>query len=118
MIEREAVGYAAAAVVASDAELGEAQMLHYRHHVLRHGALGVRRMVRSGRRAATTAIAAQVGTDYGEAAGEQRRDVAPHQVRLREAVQQQDRRARAEAAHMDARFGRLHFKRVEILESQ
>ena len=95
MVERHAVGDAAAAVVAGDREVREAQPLHDDRHVARHGALRVGRMVQRGRRAAASPVAAKIGADHGEVAGQQRRHAAPHEVGLWKAVQQQDRGARA-----------------------
>ena len=47
------------------------------------------------------AVAAQVGADDGEALGEPRRDPVPHRVRLRIAVQQQERRPAAADPQLD-----------------
>src|SRR5437667_171558 len=61
------------------------------------------------------AIAAQIGTDHREAASEQGCNIAPHQMCLREAVQQEDGRSRPEAAQKNTRFVRLHFDGLEML---
>lgn len=58
-----------------------------------HGALGVTAAVGLDRLVAVT-VTAQVGTDNGVVGGQVGRDVAPHQVGLRETVQQHDRTAR------------------------
>ena len=83
MIERQPIGDPAAAIVPGDREAREPESHHDRHHVVRHRPLGVGRMVRIRGRTAAAAVAAQVGTDDGEVAREQRRHAAPHQVRLR-----------------------------------
>src|SRR5882672_1319440 len=54
-------------------------------------------------------VAVQIGSYDGKAARQQRRDAAPHQVRLRETMQQQDRRARSGSAHEYAGFTGLDF---------
>ncbi|CAM4468875.1 hypothetical protein NONI108955_31735 [Nocardia ninae] len=59
-----------------------------------HGALGVGGAVDVGGLVAV-AVTAQVGADDGVVGGEVGGDVAPHEVGLREAVQQHDGAARA-----------------------
>ena len=66
-----------------------------------HGLLGVGRVIGRGGRLERTAVAAQVGTDHGEALGQLRRHGVPHGVRLRVAVQEQQRRTGAAAAQPD-----------------
>jgi hypothetical protein len=61
-----------------------------RDDVVRHRALVV-----AGGGLAAGAVPAQVRADDGVMSGERGRDVAPHQVRLREAVQEHDGRAAA-----------------------
>jgi hypothetical protein len=63
-----------------------------RHDVRGHGPLGVDGAVGLGR-LVTGAVAAQVGADHGVDGGEVGGHMAPHQVGLREAVQQDDGRA-------------------------
>ncbi len=104
MIECHAIGDAAAAIVPGDAEARKSEPLHHDDHVLRHGPLRIGRVIGRGRRAAALSIAAQIGAHDGELARQQRRDVAPHQVRLRKTVQQQQRRAGSRTAHEDAGF--------------
>ena len=98
MIEREPVRDASAAVVADDGEALVAERAHQRDHVGRHRALAVLRVIELGRRRrrrlGRVAIAAQVGNDEREVGGERARDAVPHRVRLRVAVQQQQRRLR------------------------
>jgi hypothetical protein len=75
------------------------ERLGHGHDVVRHGALrvgvaGVRRLV-------AVAVAAQVGTDDGVVAREVGGHVPPHQVGLREAVQEHDRRPGAPDGHVE-----------------
>jgi hypothetical protein len=72
-VERQPLRDAAAAVMAGDGEALVAEVRHQREDVARHRALGVRRVVGGGRRAARLAVAAQVGADDGVALGQQRR---------------------------------------------
>jgi hypothetical protein len=72
-------------------------------------------MVPGGGRATAQPVAAKVGADYRKGAGEQRRDAAPHQVRLREAVQQEDRRPGPLRAHENAGLTRLDLGRCELI---
>jgi hypothetical protein len=62
-------------------------------------------IVSAGRLRAVS-VAAQVGGDDGEALGEPRRDLVPHEVRLRVAVKEQQRRAGAAADEVDLRLAR------------
>jgi hypothetical protein len=59
------------------------------HDVGRHGPLGIGTRPVFGRLVAVT-VAAQVGADHGVLRGQGGGDVPPHQVSLREAVQQHD----------------------------
>jgi hypothetical protein len=72
-------------------------------------------MVRGGRRAAALPVAAKIGAHDGEFARQQRRNTAPHQMRLRKTVQQQERRARSRSAHEDAGFTGLDFSCCEVV---
>jgi hypothetical protein len=63
--------------------------------VLGHDALGVGLVMRIAHRHGAGAIAAQVGHDERGVAGQLRRDSVPASVRLRIAVQQEQRRPRA-----------------------
>ena len=55
-------------------------------------------------RTTAAAVHAKIGTHYGEVTSQGRRDIAPHQVRLRKSVQQQYARSCAAAAHADNRL--------------
>ena len=75
MIKREAVGDASAPVVSHDGEPVEPKPLHDRHHVTRHGSLGVGLVVGSRARFAADPVAAQVGGNHGEFASKARSDL-------------------------------------------
>ena len=59
-------------------------------------------IVRPGGRLGAIAIAAQVGRDDGELGGQARSELAPHQMGLRVAVQQQQRRPATACHQVDA----------------
>jgi hypothetical protein len=67
-------------------------------------------------RAAALAIPAKVGTHDGEFARQERRDVTPHQMRLRKAVEKEHRRAGACPSHKDPRFRRVDQFARETIE--
>ena len=96
MVEREPVRDAAAAVVADHREALVAERAHQRDQVGGHRPLAVLRVVERGRRCrrglGRVAVAAQVGDDEAEVGRQRARDAPPHRVRLRIAVQQQQRR--------------------------
>ena len=66
-----------------------AQLGHDFHHVLRHGALGIIRMVGQAFGFGRAAVTAQIRTDHGVILGKLRRDLVPASHGLRIAVQQQ-----------------------------
>lgn len=99
VVEHQAVADAGAAVMADQAEAVEPEDPHQRHHVGSHGPFGVGGMVRRWRRLGREAVAAEVGTDHAEAGGERGRDLVPHRMGLRVAMQKQERRAGAAGAH-------------------
>lgn len=106
MVERQAIGGAAAAIVARDREPLEAERRHHRHLIARHGAFGIGRVIGGlGAVEAAFAIAAQIGANHGEFSGEMRRDLVPARMRLGIAVEQQQRRAGA--ADFEQDFGLL-----------
>ena len=105
MIERQAVRDAPAAIVAAHEESASMpEAAHQLDHVARHRALAVRRVIGRGRRLGRVAVAAQIGHDERIACRQARRDPVPDRVRLRETVQQQQRRAlpAAPKANVDA----------------
>jgi hypothetical protein len=63
MIERQAIGDAAAAIVSGESEMHMAELLHRLDHRLRHRALGIGRVIAIALRHIRPAIARQVGDD-------------------------------------------------------
>src|SRR6266536_3382631 len=115
MVKRHTIGNMTATIMPSDGEARKSEPLHHDHHVLRHGPLRIWRMVRSGGWAAAAAIAAKIGADDGKFAGKQWRDFAPHEVRLRETVQQENRRPGPARAYEDCGVARLDLGGREII---
>ena len=115
MVERQTIRNPTAAVVSGDREPRESEPLHHAHHVLRHGTLRVWRVVRRGRRTTAAPITAKIRADDREVTREQRRDAAPHQVRLRKAVQQENRRPAASRADEDRCVARVDLGRGEVV---
>jgi hypothetical protein len=97
-VQGHPVGHPGAPVVADDRELLEAEIAHHQRLVPRHRALGVALVGGAAGRLATVAVTAQVGEHDRVVKGEDGRDVVPHHVGLRVAVQQQDGRATVVAA--------------------
>ena len=108
MIDRQAVRHPRAAVVAADQEAAMTEMLHHLDEVARHLLLGVGRVVGRGLGLERAAVAAQVGADHREALRHLRCHGVPHGVRLRVAVQQQQRRSGAAAAQAHLAAGDCH----------
>src|SRR5262249_51921795 len=106
---------AAAAIVAAYREASKPELVHDGDHVARHCSFCVGRMVSGRGWAAAAAIAAQIGADHLEAASQQGGDLAPHQVGLWKAVQQQERRARAARTNKDRRLTGLTLRGGEIV---
>jgi len=118
MIERHAIGDATAAIVARDREVVKPQPLHDDHHVVRHGPFRVGRMVRGRDRATAAPVAAPVGADDREVVGEQRGHLAPHEVCLREPVQEEERWAGPGPAQKNAGAARVDFGGFEGVHLQ
>ncbi len=102
MVEREAIGNAAAAVVTGEREMHMAELLHRLDDGVGHRALGVRRVVLVALRHVGPAIARQVGDDQRELVRQKRRDAVPLHMGLRKSVQQQQRRPLAADPGEDA----------------
>src|SRR5262249_15510823 len=103
VVQRHPVGAPCPAVVPGHGEGAVAQRVHALDLVAGGLAHAVRRVIGgAGRRAAGTEPA-QVGGDHGEPFGEPGRDPVPHQMRFRDAVQQQDRRPLPAPAAVDRR---------------
>ena len=106
MVARQAMGDAAAAIMADDGEMVETEGLHHLDLVIGHGALGVGgvalhpssvwncRRSRADPCSTTVCVSASCG-----------RDAVPDVQRLRIAVQHQDRRTVAGDPDIDLRFG-------------
>ena len=92
MIERHPVGHSGAAVVPGDGEHVVSERDHRRDQVLGQRSLGVRRVVSGHRRPERAAVPGQIRRDHGEPVRQGGRDGVPHQVCLRRAVEQQQRR--------------------------
>ena len=88
-------------VMADDGVAIKPQVRHQARQVPRHGALGIGRMVRVRRRLAAVAVTAQIGHDQGVMPRHQGRQLVPHGMGLRIAVQQQNRRPLASRAEID-----------------
>jgi hypothetical protein len=97
-VKRHPVGHPGAPVMADDRELLEAEVAHHQRLVARHRPLGVALVRRAAGRLAAVTVAAQIGQDDRVVQGENGRDVMPHHVGLRVAVQEQDGRAGLVAA--------------------
>src|SRR3546814_762946 len=91
MVERHAVAGATATIVADHMETPEAKLPHQQNLITGHGTEGIVAVIRQLRRLVAVAIAAQVSADHRVAACQHRRDMRPHGLGLREAVQQQER---------------------------
>ena len=105
MIEREPIGDAAAAIVAGEAEMHVAERLHHLDHRVRHGALGVGRMRRVAGRRGGPAVAGQIRHDQAEMPRQRRRHAVPHDIGLRIAMEQKERRPLPSGAREDASGG-------------
>ena len=98
MVEREPVRDAPAAIVAAHEEALVAERAHQRQHVVGHRALAVVGVVRLAARLRGVTIAAQVGHHEVVALAQAQCDAMPDRMRLRKAVQQQQRRTGLVAA--------------------
>ena len=104
VVEAHARGGAGAAIVSGHEKLAVAELFHDRDLVLRHRPERVIDIVWAGLvRPDAVAIAAQVGGDDMEILAQPVRDLAPGGMGQRIAVQQQQGRAVATMAQIDAR---------------
>ena len=101
VIERQALADAPAAVVADNGEARVAVVLHHLDHVERHRALRVVRVIFRVLGLAAVAVAAQVRHDDRVVFREVGRDLVPGHVRLRRAVDQEQRRTVAALDDVD-----------------
>jgi hypothetical protein len=107
---------ARAAIVPDYRESLEAQRAHDFHLVQRHRALRLIDMIVAVRRFAAVAVASEVGHDHGESLCQPRRDLVPHHVGLRIAVQEQEWWTAAAANGVNRRTGCLDFLGRETRE--
>jgi hypothetical protein len=114
MVKSHPVGDATATIMPYDREAVEPEPLHHAHHVLGQGSLGIWHMVWGGGRAAAASVAAKVGAHDREVMGKQRSNAVPHQVCLREAVQQEDRQPRAVESDEDGGLARVDLGGCEV----
>ena len=102
--------------MARDVELLEAELLHDLDLVARHGALGIGFVIGAGLGLAAAAVAAQVRANNRVVLGEPRRDLRPHGVGLRKAVQQQEGRTGTAMTQADGDFVGLYCRQRESIE--
>jgi hypothetical protein len=116
VVEAHPVHDPCATVVSDRGEGVEAETRHRRDLVRGHGSFAVLGVVGAGGRFRGTAIAAQIRQHDGVALGQDRGDLMPHHMRLRIAVQQQDRWSGAGCAAGDADPVDVHLDRCEPRE--
>jgi hypothetical protein len=92
MIERHPVSHASSPIVTDQREGRKAEFRHHVNQLLRHCALGIRKVVVCRREYAASAVSAQVRADYGVIPSKLRRKKAPHQACPRKAVKHENRR--------------------------
>ena len=110
VIKREVVTHAPAAVVTSQRKSFVAKLFHKLHHRLHHRAFRVRRMIGAGFWRITLPVAGKVGNDEPVLRRKRGRKAMPHHVRLRIAVQEQERRSITADAREE--FSRARFNEV------
>ena len=91
MIKRHSIGHASAAIMSGNREAFKTQLFHHAHQLASHRPLRIGHVFRIGGRTAALTIARQIGADDGEVGREQWRNIAPHQMGLRKAMQQKER---------------------------
>src|SRR5262249_50684420 len=116
LVQGQPVGAARPAVVRGDPEPVETEAPHHLELVVGDRAHAVGLVVGRARRLAAFAVPPQIAGDHRVVLGELRRHPVPHEMRLRNAVQQQHRRAAAAAYAVDPRTGRLNVELFEPVE--
>ena len=118
VIEDQPVRHPGAPVVADQLELTEAELAHEPDLVAGHGPLGVDQPggVRGG--LAGVAVAAQVGRHHRVVLGQDGRDVAPHEVILGIAVQEQQGRPRSGDGAVDRDALDVHLPVLKASQSR
>jgi hypothetical protein len=102
--------------VTDGGESRKAELLHDREHVARHRAFRVRPVIGVRRWTTAVPVSAKVRADNCEVASEFWSYPMPHQMRLWEAVQQQNRRPRSAPAYEYARLVCLNLAAGEIVK--
>ena len=102
LVQGQPVRHARAAVVGADGKARVAEVAHHRQRIGGHRPLAVQRVVGRGRQACAVATATQVHRHHRESLGQRAGHGVPHGVRLRVAMQQQQRRPRAADARTQA----------------
>jgi hypothetical protein len=116
MIERQAIGDTAAPVMASDCKFLKAQLDHDLHEFCGHFPFRVGCVIGSRGWASALPIPPEISTDKGEVTGEQRRNVAPHQMCLWKSVEQQNGWPVAQPTIEDRRFPGAHICDLRTVE--
>lgn len=116
MIERHARSDASTPVMTDDRERSEAVAAHEFDLVERQAALRVAGVVSRTLWLVAVAVAAQIGSNHREVRGERGRDLVPDRVRLRMAMQEQERRAASALDCMDANTVDVHRRICETFE--
>jgi hypothetical protein len=98
VIESQTMRRASAPIVPYEREFLKSQIPHHFHLILRHCPLRVREMVSASRRLTAVSVAAQIRHHHKIVLRQCRRDLAPEHMRLRNTVQQKQRRTAAVAA--------------------
>ena len=106
MVEREAIGHPRAPVMAEDMGRRQAEVIHQRDDVGGHLPFGIGAVEGVVGRRIALAIAAQIGDDHAEVAGEGRGDLGPAEAVFRETVQQDQRWAVACLLHRQGDAGK------------
>ena len=92
IVERHAVRHPRAAIVTAHVVFAESERRHDFGLVLSHRPERIAAVVRAAVRLRAVAVAAQIGRHDGEILRQSRRDLVPHHVGERIAVQEQKRR--------------------------
>src|SRR5438128_7235993 len=101
MIKRHPMCHARASVMSDNSKRAKAQVLHYLDLILRHHALGISLVFRVTRRFSAVAKPAQIGTNDSELLSQLWRNQMPADMRLRIAVQQENRIAATTSNEVD-----------------
>src|SRR5215470_14415289 len=109
---------ARSAVMAADKEAFVPELPHDLDHIRCHLRFGIRLVIGRGWRFERAAIASEVGADDGEVPGQFRGYPVPHHVRLRVAMQQQQRWARSTMPQTDGATSNVDMGKGELWKQQ